>query len=61
MARIVFCKILEREITLTRCKPVAGFRVCESCEGYELKVSERMLKKLSKKPKGKVGRAKKKP
>ncbi len=46
MPKMVFCKILEREIALTRCHPEKQ-EVCLSCKGYKLKAS-----KARKKPKG---------
>jgi len=52
LPKMVFCKILEREIPFTRCTPIKELRHCESCEGYPLKVSARMLRKLRKKEKG---------
>jgi hypothetical protein len=45
MTKTVFCKILEHEIPLKRCKPLKDFRVCESYEGYKLKASRYMRKK----------------
>jgi hypothetical protein len=44
---MVFCKILEREISLARCKPVKGYAHCESCEGSASKISAKR-KHLSK-------------
>jgi len=43
----IFCKILEYEIPLSRCKPVREYKKCKSCEGYTLK------QKSKKKGKGK--------
>ena len=47
MPKMVFCNILEREITLARCHPEKKFEGCLSCKGYKLKAS-----KARKKPKG---------
>jgi len=52
MPKMVFCNILKFEITLTRCKPVRGLKQCESCEGYVLKPTKGMLRKLEKKARG---------
>jgi hypothetical protein len=46
MPKMIFCKILEREITLARCHP-EKHEGCLSCKGRELKAS-----KARKKPKG---------
>ena len=45
--KAIFCKILEYEIPLSRCKPVREYKKCKSCEGYTLK------QKIKKKAKSK--------
>ena len=68
MSQMVFCKILQQEIPLARCKPVKGFGHCELCEGSALKLNAKrkhkskeferkakhklMFKELEKKVKG---------
>ena len=42
--KLVYCKILEYEIPLSRCKPVREYKKCKSCEGYILK--QRAKKKM---------------
>ena len=39
MPKMVFCKILDHEIPLARCKPVKGYQHCESCEGSALRLT----------------------
>ena len=42
--KFVYCKILNYEIPLSRCKPVREYKKCKSCEGYILK--QKAKKKL---------------
>lgn len=41
MSKMVFCKILDHEIPLARCRPVKGFKHCKACEGSALKQNAR--------------------
>lgn len=45
---MVFCNILEREISLSRCEPIKHFKKCLSCEGYLLKQKSRARKRTRK-------------
>jgi hypothetical protein len=42
---MVFCNILEREISLSRCEPIKHFKKCLSCEGFIQKQKSRARKR----------------
>jgi len=47
--KTIFCKILDYEIPLSRCKPVREYKKCKSCEGYILKQKSKKKVKDKKK------------
>jgi hypothetical protein len=47
--KTIFCKILDYEIPLSRCKPVREYKKCKSCEGYILKQKSKNKAKDKKK------------
>jgi len=47
--KTIFCKILDYEIPLSRCKPVREYKKCKSCEGYILKQKSKKKAKDKKK------------